>query len=580
MEYRGLTPPPSAIEGDNLELLCPGGSASTNATYNTQDWSPESLLTAASTPPKSPYKARESGAVLLPRVRAQDQLMGSSAMSKVHGHLRTTSLPNNGFPMQFGGHLPSRPDLDRRSTSPPVQYGMVSPAASACAPSMVVPWDVIPSTRPPMSQMRSVSASRVPTHSRNSSSGSVDASMLSRYGYPTYRQSPTPQPMGLTVPMSRTPSAMNHLAPISMPGGQVPTYPQRRRTASPPALPSRLAIEIAPEPESPLDIETSTLSDYLSRPNPTPALTQRTVETRGSSSTTFWFDVRNVNRWEDFNATTVSEIPGFTQLLNIDVSSSHLPTPARVSLNPETQAHLAETCAAHHALKVNAALKVSQGEKHIAMRALKSPPHAPRQQPDFVSNYQSDAQKTIYGDGRGRVVGIIRCFDQWNTGMRNESPLARISYLRALSQLHHYMRDHGCRYGFIMTEIELVCVRAGGPPDPNNPVPLFGFLELSAPVQIATHGLSINGELQMTVDLALWYLHMLAKETPLPGQYSWRMDVGGPAALSRKHHLAADSWVPKVHQSERREAKRARGWTFPDEPLSKRECGKTGRAKR
>jgi hypothetical protein len=330
-----------------------------------------------------------------------------------------------------------------------------------------------------------------------------------------------------------------------------------------------------------LDIETSIMQEYLSQPNPTPALTQRTVETRNGTSTNFWFDIRNIRQWKDFNVETLSNVPGFTQLLNIGISTSAFPRPARVNLNPETQANLTELCASHHAVKVNAALKVSQGDKHIAIRTLTGPTHGPRQQPDFVANYQSDAEKTIYGDGRGRVVGIVRCFDQWNTGMRNESPLAKISYLRALSQLHRYMREHGCRYGFIMTEIELVCVRAGGPPAADSQVPLFGYLELSTPIQIATSGLTKEGGLQMTADLALWYLHMLAKEEPLPGQYNWRMDVGGPAALSRKHHLPQDDWVPKVHQSERREAKRARGWVFPDESLSKRECGRlrrTGKA--
>ena len=163
--------------------------------------------------------------------------------------------------------------------------------------------------------------------------------------------------------------------------------------------------------------------------------------------------------------------------------------------------------------------------------------------------------------------------------MRNEYPLAKINYLRSLSQLHRYMREHGCRYGFIITEIELVCVRAGGPPAGGSQVPLFGYLELSTPISIATSGLTKDGGLQMTTDLALWYLHMLAKEEPLPGQYSWRMDVGGPAALSRKHHLPQDDWIPKVRQSERREAKRARGWVFPDEALSKRECGKVRKSK-
>lgn len=405
--------------------------------------------------------------------------------------------------------------------------------------------------------------------------------MLSRYGYPTYRHSPTPQPTCVSVPMSRTPSAMSHLAPIAMPSGQMASYPQRRRTASPPANPSRLSIELEPELDPALDVETSTLLEYLTKPNPAPSLCQRTVETRPLQNTSFWFDIRNLRSWSDFNASAISAVPGFLDLLKINVSVRSLPEPARVNLSPETVGNLAELCASHHAVKVNAALKISQGDQHVAIRALTSAAQGPRQQPDFVANYQSDAEKTIYGDGRGRVIGMVQCFDQWNTGMRNESsPNSKIQYLRALAQLHRYMREHGCRYGFIMTEIELVCVRAGGPVTEASQVPLFGHLELSPAVQLSTSGLMADGSLQMAADLALWYLHMLAKEEPLPGQYSWRMDVGGPAAMSRKHHMERDDWMPKVHQSEKREAKRVRGWVFPDEPLHKRELGKGKRVKR
>lgn len=276
---------------------------------------------------------------------------------------------------------------------------------------------------------------------------------------------------------------------------------------------------------------------------------------------------------------TIAAIPSFLELLKVGVSARALPTPSRVNSKPETSTQLAELCAQHHAVKVNAALKVSQGDKHIAVRALTSSSAGPRQQPNFVASYQSDAEKTIYGDGRGRVVGVVRCFEQWHSGMRNESAMNKISYLRTLSHLHRCMREHGCRYGFIITEIELVCVRAGGPLNEDCAMPLFGYLELATPIQISTSGLTASGGLQLTADLALWYLHMLAKEEPLPGQYFWRMDVGGPAARSRSHHLPQDAWIPTVHQTDKREAKRARGWVFPNEPLNKRELVKTKRSK-
>ena len=139
------------------------------------------------------------------------------------------------------------------------------------------------------------------------SSSSIDAAMLSRYGYPTYRQSPTPQPV--SRPMSRNPSAMSHLTPIAMPGGQVQNYPNNRRTASPPANPSRLSVEVeAPAEEE--DLRTSTVLEYLTGPNPTPSLIQRINDTNKAQNSHFWFDIRNLRAWSDFHLTTISSIPG------------------------------------------------------------------------------------------------------------------------------------------------------------------------------------------------------------------------------------------------------------------------------
>lgn len=141
-----------------------------------------------------------------------------------------------------------------------------------------------------------------------------------------------------------------------------------------------------------------------------------------------------------------------------------------------------------------------------------------------------------------------------------------------------------------MTEIELLCVRCGGPSsaaavDPTTVnaqtgIPIFGYLEVSSPISLSTHGLHPEtGEIQMTAGLALWYLHMLARDNSFEGMGTWRMEVGGPAALTRQNFLDKDTWIPKPNMSEKREAKRVRGWVDPHEPLSKRECGRGKRAK-
>ena len=577
MNYRQVTPPSGLDYDDFNTLQCPGGSASTNASYYPQDWSPESVMTvgtAITTPPRSPARTREIGPTLLPRVRSQDQAMECAPSQTFAGHGRTASLPVDAYPMQFGTFLPVEQTASRRSVSPPGRLALPTPGSAPLAYDHMIMDSA--SRRPSISNSRSNSTSNIRSHSRNSSSTSIDASVLGRFGFPTYRQSPTPQPIPQNGPsMSRAHSAMSHLAPIAMPNGQIQSYPARKRTASPPANPSRLSAELEFDPQ--LDLTDSSILDYLTAPNPTPSLTHRLLEGNRAQQSYMWFDVRNVSAWSDFNISTIRAMPHLLDLMRIPVPVRQLPNPARVNTNPETPAQLADLCANYYAVKVNAALKVAQGEKHMAIRTLQ-PSEGTRQQPEFVSNYQSDIEKTIYGNGRGRVVGIVKCYDQWNSGFRNGSPADKVAYLKGLAYLHHFMREHGCRYGFIMTEIELVCVRAGGPPTESN-IPLFGHLEVAQPVQIATSGKGENGNLQMTAGLALWYLHMLAKEQPFPGQFHWRLDVGGPAALTRQRHAARDAWMPKPTLSEKRAAKRVRGWIWPEEPLSRRECGRGRRSR-
>lgn len=65
------------------------------------------------------------------------------------------------------------------------------------------------------------------------------------------------------------------------------------------------------------------------------------------------------------------------------------------------------------------------------------------------------------------------------------------------------MRCQECRYGFIIIETELWCVHAD---------PTVGLKVATVRTQ------SREG---LTVCLALWYLHMLARDVPLPGQSEW-----------------------------------------------------------
>ena len=174
--------------------------------------------------------------------------------------------------------------------------------------------------------------------------------------------------------------------------------------------------------------------------------------------------------------------------------------------------------------------------------------------------------------------------------MRVEGNHRKVEYLRGLAHLHRHMRENGCRYGFIITEIELVVVRNGA-----ENVPHFGYLEVQT-IQLASYNpqtstfsevensfgepgeeeVVLKKEPKMTALLALWYLHMLAKDDVLPGQVGWKSEIGAPAEGTRRKTLPKDEWIPEPQLAEKREAKRARGWVWPDESVGRKELGRRG----
>jgi hypothetical protein len=407
-----------------------------------------------------------------------------------------------------------------------------------------------------------------PTHERRSSSVSLDGQTLGKYGFPTYRQMPTYIPSA-TNPQTETFMPQNIYVP--------------QRTPSP-LQHNILVDDMAVGPID--DGNNTTLMTYLTSPNPAPALVrQLNIHVRDTQSKHFWWDIRQIRPWTSFNPTTISSIPGLHALLSINLPTLTFPTPPRTSSQPETEGELTNIYNSFYGTKLNAALSLSLGSRHLVMR----PSTKSTTEPSFISNYTDDTSQLIYGRGLGRVVGLVKSFDRWNTGMRVEGNHRKVEYLRGLSHLHRHMREHGCRYGFIITEIELVVVRNGG-----ENVPHFGYLEIQT-IQLATHDAQtctfeevegsfvdageenvVEKKIKMTALLALWYLHMLARDDALPGQMGWKSEIGAPAEGTRRKCLPKDEWIPEPQLAEKREAKRARGWVWPEESVGRKELGKRG----
>jgi hypothetical protein len=339
--------------------------------------------------------------------------------------------------------------------------------------------------------------------------------------------------------------------------------------------------------------QTTTIMKYLTEPCPRPNLVGRTITDQLKHRDFGWWDIRNLRNWSEFNIDTVLSVNSFPSLLNVPIDLNSLPHPAPHNAAPETEYSLRNIFHDYFSTRINAALETTQGSHHLNMSAFNSATfqHCPK--PDFISTYPNDLFKTLKGEQRGHLVGIVKAYEDWNSAMRSQSAPAQVKYLKGLAQLHRIMREHGCRYGFIITEIELLCVRAGAEDDDytarnrssgasasphgtsdEGPRPVFGFLETATAIPLSVTGATdpATGMPQLTAALALWFLHMLAKDEPLPGQAVWKMDVGGPAAVTRHNHRPRDSWMPRVGMQESRVVKRLRGWVWPEEPFSRKEA--------
>lgn len=115
------------------------------------------------------------------------------------------------------------------------------------------------------------------------------------------------------------------------------------------------------------------------------------------------------------------------------------------------------------------------------------------------------------GAGSNRAPGDVKPGYKWNTGMATEPGIREVQFRQALSQVNWYMRQHRTRYGFIITNLELVAIRR---------LDDHGNLELSAPIPWENQG--TVQQPRLTVLMALWYLGMLAAQDQ--GADRWQLE--------------------------------------------------------
>ncbi|RYP76381.1 hypothetical protein DL771_001820 [Monosporascus sp. 5C6A] len=492
----------------------------------------DSVSTRVTTPSRSPPPVRQHGPILLPKIRSQDQAIDSPPK-----RIKTSPTPA-AKPRRQGS---IRPTHTRSFTSPETLNSFSSSFFTTAGED-----------QSSLSQSLLCSPMTFPQdscHSRRASTVSLDGSTLEKYGFPTYRQMPMYVP-AVTQPQNEQ-FMYNNFAPRA---------------------PSPLSLASTPDPTP-----STTLMSYLTTSNPAPSLV-RTISfpLRDPSTKHFWWDVRQVRSWSTFNLDTILSLPGASALLNCPVPQPLLQQPITSSArHPETEAALHNIYASYYLPKLNAALAVSsQRPLQFSVPSIKPGGSISVNDNIFVANVMgesSTAAAIFGGKPTARIVGLVKSFDRFNTGMRVEGNIKRVEYLRGLAHLHHVMREHGTRYGFILTEIELVLVRNGGEGTPH-----FGYLEVTS-VQLAAAAQGDDEEeTPFTACLALWGLCQMAGDESAPGQAYWKAEIGAPAEGTRRKAMPRDEWMPQPQLAEKREAKRARGWVLPEDPVGRKELGKRG----
>ncbi|AEO53926.1 hypothetical protein MYCTH_2295866 [Thermothelomyces thermophilus ATCC 42464] len=588
------TPPSFTFDPSLLEVPYQAGHSrsSSQASVYSFESSPADSVTAPSTARTTPARSpiRTHGPLLLPKIRSQDQAMIPPAVAP-RPTKRARTSPAPALPSSSSSSNNNN-NSNKSAYRPTHTRSLTNPETISFSSALsFVPDDSNPAPLlcSPVSFTRESSVSSTPAmHSRRASSCSLDNVAVENY-FPSFQMPPAPAAAAYIparASSSPTPPPQPQALPQPEPSFLYQQFVPQPASPSPLAPAAPITPAVAPAPAT-------TLYSYLTAPNPAPSLVRTlSFPLRDPHTKHFWWDVRQVRPWTDFTAASILSMPGAAACLSAPIPSAVLPAPVATQRHPETEAALHSIYAAHYLPKLNAALALcSQRPLQLSVPPNKTAAYQNLGMATdcmFVANAageSSSAAAIFGGKPTARVVGLVKSFDRFNTGMRAEGNVKRVEYLRGLAHLHHAMREHGCRYGFILTEIELVFVRNG-----TEPTPHFGFLEvgcvqLAAAAAAASDDLDVHDglgplvrpdEAKMTACLALWGLCMLAGDEPMPGHAHWKAEIGAPADGTRRKALPRDAWMPQPQLAEKREAKRARGWILPECPVGRKEVGKRG----
>ncbi|KAL2811076.1 hypothetical protein BDW59DRAFT_155582 [Aspergillus cavernicola] len=211
-------------------------------------------------------------------------------------------------------------------------------------------------------------------------------------------------------------------------------------------------------------------------------------------------DITQVLSWPEFNRSTIIQRYGaILQTKHIQIDSFRSP-PAAIRDEPQFHIRFAELVLPRVRRSLRAAFE--QLAPELPTRRLSPITFDGGSAANIIDLFRPDTAFIVVGSsasGHNRAPGDLKVSWKWQSSMRySQAVIEQREYKQVLAQVNFYMRQHNARYGYILTNTELVAIKRL---DGN------GRLAVSTAIPWA----SGDGG-RISVLLALWYLGMLAAE--------------------------------------------------------------------
>lgn len=252
------------------------------------------------------------------------------------------------------------------------------------------------------------------------------------------------------------------------------------------------------------------LVDYLTLPNP--SITYSPKFKKGENTLGDYFMVDNISIWEGFTIESLLEMYG--SLLWRRLTHEQLNTLSRFDVPDAPYCEIWNENSLENLLAFSSQWPVNCGLV-LSQKLLAPPSKLPSKCISMARGGQTESTRSLQPDWAGKneitnsnlLPGDTKLARKWSSDkipigkVPDEKPKA--NWLRPLRQLSSYCMKHQCRYGYIITEEELVALRVSAAPGARRSVRMVEFQS------VPWKNNSADG-ISMTVNLALWWLHMLA----------------------------------------------------------------------